>query len=169
MIVISDLLRDRAAGRLKNEDWVFNDDDALREAQIVGVRLDAINSLAGILFDLRTSLHLDESNTGVLVVGGVTGLQWAARSGQSGKIAWTVVGSEIRSGGTGVEIGLRLHPDGELRVSGASAVFHAVDVPDLKTIPDYLADSEEEIRQMTPQWESPVRVNRTTRLAGVSP
>ncbi|WP_136023614.1 hypothetical protein [Microbacterium sp. K27] len=166
MTVISDLLRTRIWRHPKNEDWVLEEDDALLEAQVIDVRLDAINSTVGILIDLRTSLQLAESNTGVLVVDSVTRLQWAAGTTLSGRTAWTVVGSEIRSIGKGVEILLRLHPNCELTVRGVSAVLHAVEVPDLDMIPDLLSDTDDEIQRMTANWESTGQVSRTTTLSG---
>lgn len=166
MIVISDLLQAHTWEHPKSEDWVLGEDDAFLEAQVIDVRLDAIHSTAGILIDLRTSLQLGGSNTGVLVVDDVTMLQWAAGVTPIGKTAWTIVGSEIRSFGKGVEVLLRLHPNCELVMRGVSAVFHAIEVPDLDMIPDFLSDTDDEVRRMTANWESLGNVDRTTPLSG---
>lgn len=149
-----------------NPDSILGEDDVLLEAQVVDLRFNAVDSSVGVIFDLRTSLQFRESNTGVLIAAGVTAVQWSAEPGRIGRTARTVVGSRVRTVASQTEIALSLSPDSTLTVRGSAIVFHEVDVPDLDTIPNYVSDTDDEVQRMTPQWDSPARLDGTTRLSG---
>ncbi|HEX2050729.1 MAG TPA: hypothetical protein VHJ34_08875 [Actinomycetota bacterium] len=52
---------------------------SLMESRLIGVRFDAVASIAGLLFDLRQAIQLRLANTGVLIVRGVERLTWERR------------------------------------------------------------------------------------------
>lgn len=58
------------------ESDALREEDALLEAALVDVRIDAINSTAWLLFDLKGAINLEIGNTAVVAVHGVTDLQW---------------------------------------------------------------------------------------------
>jgi hypothetical protein len=45
----------------------LRDEDALLEAQLLDLRVSTLRSVAGFLFEFRTSLHFDEGNAAVTV------------------------------------------------------------------------------------------------------
>ncbi|WP_136028685.1 hypothetical protein [Microbacterium sp. PF5] len=164
MITLGELLSAETAGAAKHESPHVRDEDAFLEAQVNAVLFDAITSTLGILWDLRTALHLDETNTGLLVVRGVELLEWSGGTDQQ-RMSWKVGGSTVQSLGAGLEVHLALTPGADLRVRGRSAVFHSLDVVALGEIPDFGSHTDQEVRSMSPRWDSAARVVRTTPLA----
>lgn len=55
----------------------FKEEAALQEAQLLDFRFDALAGVAGLIFELRQSLQLWESNTGVLVADRVSAFAWS--------------------------------------------------------------------------------------------
>ena len=68
----------------------LRESDALQEAQLLDVRLDAVRGQVALLFELRMALQLREPNTGVLVARGVREFGWTAPSRSTQRTAWGV-------------------------------------------------------------------------------
>jgi hypothetical protein len=67
--------------------------DALREAQLLDVRFDALRSSVWLLFDCRGALQIEMGNTAVIVAHGLRRFSWTGQP--RGRLtAWTVVSSE---------------------------------------------------------------------------
>jgi hypothetical protein len=66
---------------------------ALTEAQLLDVRVHALTSTVGLLFDLRTALQLRGPNTGIVGVRGVREFSWSAEHRVTRRTAWNVVDS----------------------------------------------------------------------------
>ncbi|MGW9269755.1 hypothetical protein [Microbacterium sp. NPDC055599] len=164
MITLGELLSAETAGAAEHESPHVRDEDAFLEAQVNAVLFDAITATLGILCDLRTALQLDETNTGLLVLRGVGLLEWSGVTDRH-RTSWKVVGSSARSLDAGLELHLALTPGADLRVRGRSAVFHSLDVAALGEIPDFGSHTDQEVRSMSPRWDSAARVVRTTPLA----
>ncbi|MBS0023744.1 hypothetical protein [Microbacterium paraoxydans] len=164
MITLSELLFADAPEVTKDEDPYISEEDAFLEAQVNAVHFDAVTATLGILCDLRTALQLDETNAGLLVLRGVSLLEWSGATDRH-RTSWKVVGSSARSLDAGLELHLALTPQAELRVHGRSAVFHSLDVAALGEIPDFGSHTDQEVRTMSPRWDSAARVVRTTPLA----
>ena len=163
VITLSELLFADAPEDAKDEDPFISEVDAFLEAQVNAVHFDAITATLGILCDLRTALQLDETNTGLLVLRGVSLLEWSGGTDRP-RTSWKVVGSTVQSFGTCVEVHFALTPGADLRVRGRSAVFHSLDVPAVGEIPDFGSHTDQEVRSMSPQWDSAAHVVRTTPL-----
>lgn len=158
MTVIEDLLK-TASGREyvpMPEMNPLTENDVLQEAQLLDVRLDALRSTAGLLFDLRGALQLREANTGVLIVRGVGNLTWSSGTRGTGRTAWTVDGSIVTSTDRlfGLELGLWPAPAAELTLAAESAGFFVGEVPGLDRIPDYVEDDELTIHTQLASWQS---------------
>jgi hypothetical protein len=99
VITIDDLLSPNAQLRrfaAQPEMDPLTEDDALQDAQPLDVRIDALNSTVGVLFELRVALQLREANTGVLVAHGVQNICWSASPRSAARTAWNVIASTPR-------------------------------------------------------------------------
>jgi hypothetical protein len=128
--------------------------DALQEAQVLDVRLDAVRSAVGLLFELRVALQLRRPNTGVLVVPNVRALSWDAEARSTARTAWNVVGSTPQTRERSFGLTLGTSPNARLSLQGGSAAFFAGNVPNLDRIPDYFEDSESVVRAGIAGWHS---------------
>ncbi len=83
-LIVEELLSDPALRRFASQPEMdpVTREDALQEAQLLDVRLNALRLTVGLLFELRLALQLRESNTGVLVARGVCMLSWPASPGR---------------------------------------------------------------------------------------
>jgi hypothetical protein len=139
----------------------LREDDALQEAQLLGVWLDALMGAAALLFELRVALQLHETNTGVLLARGVRRLAWSGPERATSRTAWTVGGSKVAAsdGLLHLDLGLWPSPGAHLQLAAEEASFVTGDVPGLgETPPDYLEDDEETIRSSLPSWDSPFSI-----------
>ena len=132
----------------------LSEDDALQEAQLLDVWIDASRSTVGLLFELRVALQLREANTGVLIARGVRELSWAAAPRSTKRTAWNVVGSQPVNH-DGFALSLTTWPESRLSLRSESAAFFVCNVPGLDRIPDYLSDEESVIRANIASWHSP--------------
>ncbi|MFV0462523.1 MAG: hypothetical protein ACK5MP_04905 [Nostocoides sp.] len=73
----------------------LTESDALQEAQLLDVQLDAVREQLALLFELRMALQLREPDTGVLVARGVREFSWTAPPRSSLRTAWSVGGSQV--------------------------------------------------------------------------
>jgi hypothetical protein len=134
----------------------LTEDDALQEAQLLDVRLDAIHSRVGLLFDLRVALQLREANTGVLVAHGVRKLSWSAPQRASTRTAWTVVGSIPQNVNRlfNLKLGMGPSPGAEFNIVAEKAAFFVGDVPHLDQVPPAYGDDDVTISNQIPAWDS---------------
>ena len=158
MITIEELLSPRSDLRRfasKPEMDPLTEDDALQEAQLLDVRLDALHLTVGLLFELRMALELREGNTGVLVAHGVRELSWTAGPRTTDITAWPVGGSVVRNENRLLRLEMGMWIDAQLKLVAESAAFFSGDVPGLdETPPDYGQDDEATIRANLAGWYS---------------
>lgn len=125
--------------------YPFREPDALREAQLLDVRIDAVSARVGLLFDLRHAIDFGPGDTGVLIAEGVTECSWVAEPPSTGRTAWNVVGFDVHVGGEFVDAEVFCFPKARLTISAGRV--------------DYLAaDTEEEIRANLARWSSPAQL-----------
>lgn len=132
----------------------LTEDDALMEAQVLEVQLDAMRGRAAVLLELRLALQLREGNTGLLIADGVTAFHWDASPRDTARTAWNVVGSAARAKDGIFEIRLGMSPRAELLLRARSAAFYSGDVPGLREIPDYGEATDSELMAKLSQWGS---------------
>jgi hypothetical protein len=127
--------------------------DALQEAQLLDVRLDALRSTVWLLFDCRGALQIEMGNTAVIVAHGLRRLSWTAQP--RGRLAaWTVVGSEPVARGTW-SLALAFVPSGRLDLEADSAEFFVGNVPGCdEAPPNYTEADDATIRAGLPSWSS---------------
>lgn len=135
----------------------LTEDDALVDAQVLDVRLDALRCRVAVLFELRLALELHEGNTGLLIANGVTAVEWTAAPRDTARTAWNVVGSAARATDGLLEMRLGMLPRAELLLRANGAAFYGGDVPGLVEIPDYGEASDSELGARLAQWESNFR------------
>lgn len=147
----------------------LTESDALREAQLLVLKFDAVVGVASFLFELRTALQLHETNTGVLVARGVRRLAWSGPERRTPRTAWTIGGSTVRVEGSllRMDLGLWPSPGAQVELVAAAATFFAGDVPGLDEVPpDYVEDDEETIRSSLANWDSRIVVVSAARSTG---
>lgn len=135
----------------------LTEDDALQEAQVLDVRLDALAGVVGILFELRQALQLREANTGVLIARGVRRLTWSGPSRDTALTAWSVGSSAPRTQDRLFELTLVMwpHPGAQLGFTAESAAFFIGDVSALsETPPDYSKGDSVNVRGEVARWDS---------------
>ena len=117
MITVEDLLwiPGRVPGIPAPEMDPLVEHDALQEAQLLDLRIHALSSTAGLLFELRTALQFQHGNAALLVVHGLLNSRWRAVGRSGGRTAWTVVGSAMRTGSGLLEMDVALSPVPPLR------------------------------------------------------
>lgn len=135
----------------------LTEDDALVDAQVLDLRLDALCGRVAVLFELRLALELREGNTGLLIADGVTAVGWDAAPRDTARTAWNVVGSVVRSTSGLLEMRLGTLPQAELLVRAKGAAFYSGDVPGLAEIPDYGEAPDSELGARLARWESSFR------------
>jgi hypothetical protein len=128
--------------------------DALQEAQLLDVRVCALTSTVGLLFDLRMALQLRTANTAVVVGRGVQDFSWSAEHRETARTAWNVAGSEP-AGGDLFSLSLAFFPRARLRLVSERAEFYVGEVAGLDpTPPDYGVDDEARIKAGLAGWAS---------------
>jgi hypothetical protein len=132
----------------------LSESDALLEAQVLDVHVDALRASVAVLLEMRLALQLREGNTALLVARQVTDFVWRAERRATARTAWNVVGSEASVSGKSLELRIGLLPWGEMFLRAGSAAFYIGDVPGLVEIPDYGLASESELNLMIAHWDS---------------
>lgn len=134
------------------------EDDALVEAALLEVRLDQVRSDAWLLLDCRGALQIENANTAVVIVRGVTECSW--RSVGRGARTWrSVMSWRPDVSDRWFRIVAAVEPDGDLSVTGISAEFYlgntrGGDEPP----PDFAAASESEMSGGLASWASEIEV-----------
>jgi len=132
-------------------------EDALQDAQVLDVRLNALTGVAGVLFELRQSLHIEGADTGVLVCFGTRDLAWSGAARPTELTAWSVGGSVPSTRGTLFSITMSMWPEpgASLSLTAVSAAFIVGQVPGLASAPpDYTAHDRTTIAADIATWSS---------------
>jgi hypothetical protein len=144
----------------------LREDDALQEAQLVAVHIDAVRSRGALLFDLRNALQLRSGNAAVLVLRGIRVFRWSCAFRPSDRTAWNVVSSEPRTEGGIFELQLAFVPNAELHIdvdtSGHFYELLMTALPDKP--PDYTIDDDPTIDAGIPQWDTTLEVISASNL-----
>lgn len=159
-VIIEDLLvwPDRRSLAAMPEADALAEVDALLEAALLDVRFDATTSSAWLLFDCRGAVQLEMGNTAVVVVRGVTGLQWHADP-RPGRVWRAVMGWQPVSGAGLFSCTVELSPGSRLEVSGVAAEFYVGDIPGGDDAPpNFMTASDKEIRAGLAAWSSDFEV-----------
>lgn len=142
--------------------------DALLEAQVMDVRLDAMRGVLGLLFELRVAMQMRESNVGVLVARGVEDVRWVAESRRTDLTAWNVLTSGVEQESEGLRFKLGCYPHAEISLRAASLEYlncHIAEIGDVP--PDYTSDVEL-VRGSVARWESEIDVVSGSSLRGAT-
>jgi hypothetical protein len=135
----------------------LTEEDALQEAQILDVRFDVTAGIAGILFELRQALQLQEASTGVLVAHGVRELNWTGPGRDEALTAWSVGSSMPQATGGLFSLDLVIwpHPGARMSLTAETAAFFVGEVPSLAVAPpDYTDRDREAIVGEVANWGS---------------
>lgn len=132
---------------------VFEVPGMLADAQLVEVRVDPGLRNAYFLFDLRQALQLRLANTGLLILLGVTSLDWVDGAQQGRRRAFAV-GSATFGGADGHTLEMRFWGGAELKASFGGARFSCVDVEGLPEVAADFSLVEELVLPTLPKWES---------------
>lgn len=145
----------RAYGAQPEAD-LLTERDALQEADLVGIRVDAGESRVAVLFDLRQALQFREGDTAVLVARGVERLEWSGEGSQrEHRMAHPVMSSVPDHGDGRVRLVLECLRGARLEVVATSAEFFVGTVPGLpEAPPNFVEDDESKIRAEMPGWSS---------------
>lgn len=159
MTLISDLFTDdRVAGAAPLVANPLTTEDALVEAQLLGVRFDAWVGTAALLFELRMCEQFPLSNTGLFVARGVRDLRWSAPELLTRRRAWTVDASVVRANVDSTDLALDLW-GARLTVVSKTAEFFAVNVSGIDgRPPDYGEGKDREVLEQLATWDSPIDV-----------
>jgi hypothetical protein len=136
--------------------------DALQEARLNEVMVDALNMRVGLLLDLRGALQLRMAYTGLLVLGGMESFDWASERRSTKRTAWNVVGSVPANKDGVVSLKLFFFPDAVLTVTARSAAFFAGDVPGLPDIPPDFTGNDAEVAVGMASMDSPFQPTQAT-------
>jgi hypothetical protein len=135
---------------------VLTEPEALAEAQLIAVQLDAVRSELWLLFDTRIALQVRTGNTTVLVARGVRSFSWSADERRPGPTAWNVVSWLPAVSDRGWSLRAGFVPDADLAVSAATAELWVGDVPGNDAgPPDFTSASDAEVRAGLASWTSP--------------
>ncbi len=155
LMLVEDLFTQPPGGSFGSAPEVdpLTETDALQEAQLLDIRVCALTSMVGLLFDLRMALQLRAANTAVLVGRGVQECSWSAERRVTARTAWNVVGSEpARDHPFSHSVLLSFFPNAQLRLVSELAEG---EVPGLDpTPPDYVVDDEARIQASLAGWTS---------------
>jgi hypothetical protein len=131
--------------------------DALQEAQLLGVRFDALSLTVGLLFELRVALQLRGANTGVLIARGVKELSWSGPSRATDLTAWSIGSSTPFANDESFSLTLSMWPapGAHFTLVADSAAFIGGDVPGLsRDPPDYVARDRATVSEGLAGWSS---------------
>jgi hypothetical protein len=141
------------------------ENDALQEAQLLDLRVHALSSTVGLLFELRTALQFEYGNAAVLIVRGLQASNWRAVQRSREGTAWSVVGSAVCMRCGLLDLNITFSPSSSIEILGTSAEFYVLDVPEIgETPPDYCSDGEERIRSGLPGWGSSFSILQASYL-----
>jgi hypothetical protein len=132
----------------------LTEDDALQEAQLLDVRIDALRTTVGLLFELRVATQLREANTGVLVAHGLRKISWSVSPRPTARTAWNVIASTPRCADRLFGLSLGFWPEGRLELSAERAAFFVGDVASIGAAPPDYGGDESTIQAGLAGWRS---------------
>lgn len=138
--------------------------DALIEAALLDVRLNATTAELWLLFDCRGAVQIQEGNTAVVVVHDVTGFGWETAA--QGRRVWQAVMSwEPVNYSRQLRITMGLEPRGSLEVIGSGGKFYIGNIPGGDAAPpNFTQATDEEVRRGLASWSSEIDiVGRSSR------
>lgn len=153
---ISELLVDPGREQMSAspESDALTEQDALAEASLLDVRLDATTSDLWLLFDCRGSLQLEEGNTAVVVVNGLIKLNWEAEE-RNGRTWRAVMGWVPRADSGRLTVVVETEPGGRLEATGNGGEFFVGNIPGGDDPPpDFTSATDAEIRAGLAHWAS---------------
>lgn len=135
-------------------------DDALLEAQVIGLLNMAAADVVAVLLDLRMAMQLDTGSAGLLVARGAVRASFDYSLGiDNPPAALPVLSSVSRVDGRRVSIRLEIYPAGELLLSGFEAEAFMLGVPGMpEGVPDYTEPGWSWSSSLIPQWQSECEV-----------
>jgi len=142
----------------------FANREALREAQLLGSRFDAVEGNVGLLFELRAALSRFGSNTGVLVGRGAAEFRWVADPRSTRWTAWNVVGWSMREEGRSLVANASLFPNATLVVRAERFEFYICDVVGIGEAPPDYGGAADAVQVSLAHWDSPVVVRGAASL-----
>lgn len=157
MITVEELLSpDTELGRFAGQPEMdpLTEEDVLQEAQLLDVRIDALRSTVGLLFELRVALQLREANTGVLVAHGVRKINWSVSPRPTAKTAWSVITSTPGCAGRLFGLSLKFWPEACLELSAEKAAFFIGNVAGIGAAPPDYAGDESTMQAGLAGWRS---------------
>jgi hypothetical protein len=139
---------------------------ALVDAGLISIRVDPVVGLAALLFDCRAALAAREGNTSILVVEGLSRLDWTAKPRRR---SWPRAQTwNPRSGPHGFRVDALVGPQSELLLEGEAAHYFIGNTPGLDVAPpDLTSASSEEVRAGFTGWVSEFRAIASTHFPDV--
>jgi len=132
----------------------LRDGEALLESQITQIRFSTLESVAGILFEFRTSLQLIEANTGVLVARGIREFTWSSERRERQLTAWSVIGSKPWRQGNLNFLEMSLYPNAHLKLVVEECAFYYVSVEGLEAAPPDYSLGYSQVQSKIANWHS---------------
>jgi hypothetical protein len=153
-MLVEQLLADPTAVGHAPEMDALTESDALQEAQLIDIRVNALTSTVGLLFDLRMALQLRTANTAIVVGRAVHEFSWSAERRATARTAWNVVGSEPGWDDL-FSLSLSFIPSARARLVCERAEFYVGEVAGLyPTPPDYGREDDGQIAAAVAAWTS---------------
>ncbi len=129
------------------------EEDALAEADLLEVRQCLASRTVGLLLDLRQALQIREGNAAVLLVRGVTAIEWHDETTKTGRPAWKIVGSVPRLDSEGFSLETSFIWPATLRIKGRRGELYVGNIAGLSPAPpDYVHDDDVTIAADLPSW-----------------
>jgi hypothetical protein len=140
----------------------FTNESALDDAQVLDLRYDGVNGIAGVLLELRVAMGFTEGNAALLVARGVEALTWRSEIVEH-RIARHVGPVVAERGGPGVRLSLNLGQSASVAIMARRAAFYVLEVAGIGDAPpDYGQNDEAAVQAGLPQWTSECQVLQGT-------
>lgn len=130
------------------------EEDALLEGTLLGTLGVMINYSIAILFDLRTSMYMDQGNTGLLIARKVLEVSITPLPVQSFHYVWIIGSSNITDEG----LYCSLNIDNRIHVKSLDIEFIVGTVDNIGAAANSLDDGLNTYLQSTPNWNSDLKV-----------
>lgn len=136
--------------------------DALREAVLVDLRMNFVESAFWLLLDCRGALNVQEGNTAVVVLTGAGVGSWNLPS--TGTLAWQVIIDwNVLAVDDGIELRIGLLAGGDVVIRAAGGQYIVGDVPGGdEPPPDFTVASKQEVRHGMARWASEFEIRGNT-------
>ncbi|WP_370614484.1 hypothetical protein [Mumia sp. Pv 4-285] len=143
------------------------DADAMEEAQLLDVRIDALRRTVGLLFELRVAMNLRHSDVAVVIAHGVRDFAFEPHRWYPKLTAWSVGIWTPSASNEYFNLEFGMDPDADCRLVADRACFYGVEVPGLPANPpDYTTYDDDLIRSGLPSWQSQFTLVNATTFEG---